>query len=153
MKRKIFVALLLVFALTCSLFAFTSCKDKDDGGNNTTTVEKQIPVYQGMTITNSNTSALLTNESYNLRKPMLANSNNGNNGNHYGHYKGDCTDNEGELDNNNPYPDNRDNIDVYLKLLPFKWSYTISKAVNCESGTNGNILDASEPTSVRIPAT
>ena len=48
---------------------------------------------------------------------------------------------------------NRDNIDVYLKLLPFKWSYTISKAVNCESGTNGNILDASEPTSVRIPAT
>lgn len=48
---------------------------------------------------------------------------------------------------------NRDNIDVYLKLLPFKWSYAISKAVNCESGTNGNILDASEPTSVRIPAT
>ena len=115
MKRKIFVALLLVFALTCSLFAFTSCKDKDDGGNNTTTVEKQIPVYQGMTITNSNTSALLTNESYNLRKPMLANSNNGNNGNHYGHYKGDCTDNEGELDNNNPYPDNRDNIDDEIR--------------------------------------
>ena len=48
---------------------------------------------------------------------------------------------------------NRDNIDVYLKLLPFKWSYTISKAVNCESGTNGNILDASEPTSVNMPAT
>ena len=48
---------------------------------------------------------------------------------------------------------NRDNIDVYLKLLPFKWSYTISKAVNCESDTNGNILDASEPTSVRIPMT
>ena len=48
---------------------------------------------------------------------------------------------------------NRDNIDVYLKLLPFKWSYTISKTANCESGTNGNILDASEPTSVNIPAT
>lgn len=46
-----------------------------------------------------------------------------------------------------------ESIDVYLKLLPFKWSYTISKASKCENSTNRNILDASIPTSVKMPVT
>ncbi len=28
----------------------------------------------------------------------------------------------------------KDNIDVYLKLLPLKWSYTVAKNVNCPAG-------------------
>lgn len=44
-----------------------------------------------------------------------------------------------------------ESIDVYLKLLPFKWSYTISKASKCGNSTNWNIFDASLPTSVKIP--
>ena len=44
-----------------------------------------------------------------------------------------------------------ESIDVYLKLLPFKWSYTISKASKCGNSTNWNIFDTSIPTSVRIP--
>lgn len=46
-----------------------------------------------------------------------------------------------------------ESIDVYLKLLPFKWSYIIAKASKCGNGTNWNILDASEPTSVSTPIT
>ena len=46
-----------------------------------------------------------------------------------------------------------ESIDVYLKLLPFKWSYTISKASKCGNSTNWNILDASLPTSVKMPVT
>ena len=44
-----------------------------------------------------------------------------------------------------------ESIDVYLKLLPFKWSYTISKASKCGNSTNWNIFDTSIPTSVRMP--
>ena len=46
-----------------------------------------------------------------------------------------------------------ESIDVYLKLIPFKWSYTISKASKCENSTNWNTFDASLPTSVRMPVT
>lgn len=46
-----------------------------------------------------------------------------------------------------------ESIDVYLKLLPFKWSYTISKASKCGNSTNWNIFDTSLPTSVRMPVT
>ena len=28
----------------------------------------------------------------------------------------------------------KDHIDVYLNLLPFKWSYTVAKSVNCPQG-------------------
>ena len=44
-----------------------------------------------------------------------------------------------------------ESIDVYLKLLPFKWSYTISKASKCGNSTNWNIFDTSIPTSVSMP--
>ena len=40
----------------------------------------------------------------------------------------------------------KDNIDVYLNLLPFKWSYTIAKSVNCsgeESFTGGHLPEMS----------
>ena len=28
----------------------------------------------------------------------------------------------------------KDHIDVYLNLLPLKWSYTVAKSVNCPQG-------------------
>ena len=39
-----------------------------------------------------------------------------------------------------------DRIDVFLNLLPFRWSYTISKASKCGNPPNRNISDASEGT-------
>ena len=95
MKRKIIVALLLILTMICSLFAFTGCGDKESG-------EKQVPVYQGMTITNANTATMsLMRSSYRSGKIMLLSDNkenNGDNGNHNGHYKGNHTDRNDTID-------------------------------------------------------
>jgi len=62
----------------------------------------------------------------------------------------------------------RENIDVYLNLLPLKWSYTVAGSINCPQGENclknrqllkkalaseRNISEASLPMSVSSPAT
>ena len=112
MKRKIIVALLLILTMICSLFAFTGCGDKESG-------EKQVPVYQGMTITKSN--SVLSLASYRMSGITLLsanNENNGDNGNHNGHYKGDHTDRNDTIDEDNPYPDNNANENIYSSSNP-----------------------------------
>ena len=47
----------------------------------------------------------------------------------------------------------RDNIDVYLNLLPMKWSYTVAKASKKALAPEWNISGASLPISVRTPVT
>ncbi len=61
----------------------------------------------------------------------------------------------------------RENIDVYLNLLPLKWSYTVAGSINClkdkqlkkalasENALQArrNISEASLPISVKSPAT
>lgn len=47
----------------------------------------------------------------------------------------------------------KDHIDVYLNLLPMKWSYTVAKASKALIGASENISEPSVPTSVRIPTT
>ena len=47
----------------------------------------------------------------------------------------------------------KDNIDVYLNLLPLKWSYTVAKASKKAVAPERNISGASVPISVRSPAT
>jgi len=108
MKRKISIILLLIATLMFSLLAFTACvNDNDENG------AKQVPVYQGMTITKSN--SVLSLASYRMSGITLLsanNENNGNNGNHYGHYKGDHTDRNDTIDEDNPYPDNNANENI-----------------------------------------
>lgn len=47
----------------------------------------------------------------------------------------------------------KDNIDVYLNLLPMKWSYTVAKASKKALAPERNISGASVPISLRRPAT
>lgn len=47
----------------------------------------------------------------------------------------------------------KDNIDVYLNLLPMKWSYTVAKASKKAIASERNISEASLPTSVKTPLT
>ena len=46
----------------------------------------------------------------------------------------------------------KDNIDVYLNLLPMKWSYTVAKASKKAVASEWNISEASLPTSVSLAA-
>ena len=45
----------------------------------------------------------------------------------------------------------KDNIDVYLNLLPMKWSYTVAKASKKAVASEWNISEASLPMSVSKP--
>ena len=95
MKRKIVVALLVVVATTASLFAFSGCGG--DGGNS----DKQVPVYQGMTISNGNIAKASPMKSNYLASggfDLLSADN--------GSYEGDHTDRNDNIDEENPYPDN-----------------------------------------------
>ena len=116
MKKRISSLLLLVFVLSFAVFAFTSCGNKDNNEGTIVNGDKQVPVYQGMTITKSNSSTLsLTSTSYRSGGIMLLSANhenNGDNGNHNGHYKGDHADRNDTIDEENPYPDNNANENI-----------------------------------------
>ena len=93
----------------------TTEDNENTEGNSTEENKKQIPIYQGMTITGTNSSTLnLAVKSY-RSGAALSSSNSGNNGNHYGHYKGDCTDDHNDFDKNNPYPDNNEHIEDEIR--------------------------------------
>lgn len=81
-KRIISVFAILVMAIVLSCI-FAAC---DKVG------EKQVPVYKGMTISDSfaGTSATVASDD---------------NGNHYGHFKGDHNDRDDEVDQNKPFED------------------------------------------------
>ena len=63
---------------------------------------RKIPVYQGMSISTSANGAMPSFEK---------NGNTDNNGNHNGWYKGDSVDNQGDVDQETPFPDVDENIE------------------------------------------
>ena len=119
MKKRLslFILISLIVALVLSL---SSCELLEEIlGSMDIEEEKQIPVYQGMTITKGriasgtgyfdNDAALFAGNGNNGN----GNGNdNGNNGNHNGHYKGDHEDKDEELNEENPYPDNDQNENI-----------------------------------------
>ena len=115
MKRRLslFILISLIVALVLSL---SSCELLEEIlGSMDIEEEKQIPVYQGMTITKGRIASG-TGYFDNDAALFADNGNNGNdngdNGNHNGHYKGDHEDKDGELDEENPYPDNDQNENI-----------------------------------------
>ena len=72
---------------------------------------KQIPVYQGMSIS---TAAGVTMPSFE-KEGNNGNGNTDNNGNHYGWYKGDSADDKGDVDQETPFPDANENIEQEIK--------------------------------------
>ena len=119
MKRKISIVLLLALVLSLALFAFIGCSGGNDSGNTNgeTTIggdqvtdgNKQVPVYQGMTITSASGRAvsplsfLSDKEDFDYGKD---------NGNHNGHFKGDHSDKDEDLDKENPFPENSENENI-----------------------------------------
>ena len=94
----------------------TAATTTDDAGTTTTSVvtttegaQKQVPVYQGMSISSPYGTASLA--------VAYDNGNNGNNGNHYGQYKGDHTDRENVFDENDPFPEGSESIEEAASSL------------------------------------
>ena len=114
MKKRLWLVVILLLVCTLALSACNSSK----GDGSSVEGTKQVPVYQGMTITNAGTSTLsLTSATYRPSGIMLLSANNGDNGNHNGHYKGDHADRSDTIDEENPYPDNAtgENIEEEIK--------------------------------------
>ena len=114
MKKTLWLTVILLLVCTLALSACNSSKGDDSSVEGT----KQIPVYQGMTITSTSTSTLsLTSATYRSGGIMLLSANNGDNGNHNSHYKGDHADRNDTIDEENPYPDNAtdENIEEEIK--------------------------------------
>ena len=120
MKRRLTVSLLLIMALIISLLAFTGCNDnKNDNGNTVSGGEKQVPVYQGMSITNANPTTLsITAPSYGAESGFGASENEDETlGGENGTYGGDISDRNETVDEENPFPENGadENIEEEIK--------------------------------------
>lgn len=113
-KHSIIACLLTLIFIIVTLTACLGPTTPDSGSNSS---DKQVPVYQGMSIgpisrTARNVSLLSARLGTNN-----GNGNNGDNGNHYGQYKGNHSGKEENDDNSNPFPDNgeNENIDEEIK--------------------------------------
>ena len=115
MKRKISNLLVAGVFLGASV-AFSAC----DLFSNGLGLNGQVPVYQGMTISQVETvnSASVTAMTYSSGIiPMGSeNGNKDNNGKHNGWYKGDSTDKDETIDEENPYPDNSENENIETEI-------------------------------------
>jgi len=122
MKRKISIVLLIALVFSLALFAFIGCSGGNDSGNTNgeTTIggdqvtdgNKQVPVYQGMTITSSSEhvisplSYLSNKEDFDYGKD---------NGNHNGHFKGDHSGKNEDINKEEPFPDADGSIEDEIK--------------------------------------
>lgn len=84
--------------LGCIILTLASC----GGGGGS----KQVPVYQGMTISSAGRSANAHTLPSLWAETNNGNGNDGDSGNHYGQYKGDHDGRNDQIDEENPFPDN-----------------------------------------------
>ena len=103
MKRKIAIALTLIFSLALSLIVLSGC---DMSG-------KTVPVYRGMSISSYMKSASATSYMSDGKDDFDYDKDNGN---HNGHFKGDSTDRDETVDEENPFPDNEEGKDIEYEV-------------------------------------
>ena len=139
MKKTIRILCSLVCLMSLVALVFTSCNfgtptqnttptDGTTEGNSPTVTTpsettnndppidsqgKQIPVYQGMSISTSATMPSFEKEGNNGNGKE--NGNTDNNGNHNGWYKGDSVEDQEDVDQNQPFPDTNENIEEEIK--------------------------------------
>ena len=101
--RSLFI-LIMAIVLPMVVFSLSAC-----GSNNAPKDTRQVPVYQGMSITSATTDR--TVESF-----TDPNNGNDNNGNHYGWYMGDHKDKDENLDNDHPFEDNGSDENIETEI-------------------------------------
>ena len=128
MNKKVSRVLLFIFVIVLILTPLAGCEyilgmssgignDKNNANDNGDDREKQIPIYQGMTIT---TVDVASSQSYGNGKNEEGKEDfdyEKDNGNHNGHFKGDHTGKDDEVNKDNPFPENNksENIESEIK--------------------------------------
>ena len=113
------VCLLSVLALvlsSCNLLptapqSTTPANSETENNSPNGSQNKQVPVYQGMSISTTTVVAMPSFE----KEGNNGNGNTDNNGNHYGWYKGDSADDKDDVDQETPFPDAGENIEQEIK--------------------------------------
>ncbi len=105
MKKKFLTLIVSIIAMLGCVFGLVAC-DKDNGANNTPSGKGQVPVYQGMTISNGQSTTLTAKTMSVSLMSAKSPGNTDNNGNHNGWYKGDHNDKEKDVNQENPFPEN-----------------------------------------------
>lgn len=115
MKKRILTLVISIIAMLTCVFGLVAC-NKDDNSGNSSSGKRQVPVYQGMTISNSQSTVLTANSmSINLMSAKTP-GNTDNNGNHNGWYKGDHNGKDEDIDQKNPFPENGKNENIETEI-------------------------------------
>ena len=111
MKKRFLTLVILIVAMLTCIFGLVAC-NKDDNSGNTPSGKGQVPVYQGMTISNGQPTALTANSMSISLMSAKTPGNTDNNGNHNGWHKGDYEGKDEDIDQENPFPENESNENI-----------------------------------------
>ena len=115
MKKRFLTLVVSIIAMLTCVFGLVAC-NKDGNSGNLSSGKGQVPVYQGMTISNSQSTVLTANSmSINLMSAKTP-GNTDNNGNHNGWYKGDHNGKDEDIDQENPFPENGNNENIETEI-------------------------------------
>lgn len=105
MKKKFMVISLIVFLALSSVLGLAAC-DKDEG-------VAQIPVYQGMSISNGQSAVAKTISTSIVLAQVIEPDNHGNyNGDHHSWHKGDYSGKDQDINQEIPFPDNENDENI-----------------------------------------
>lgn len=115
MKKRFLTLVVSIIAMLTCVFGLVAC-NKDGNSGNSSSGKGQVPVYQGMTISNGQSTVLTANSmSINLMSAKTP-GNTDNNGNHNGWYKGDHNGKDEDIDQENPFPENGNNDNIETEI-------------------------------------
>ena len=108
MKKRFLTLVVSIVAMFTCVFGLVAC-NKD---GNSSSGKGQVPVYQGMTISNGQSTVLTANRMSISLMSAKTPGNTDNNGNHNGWHKGDYEGKDEDIDQENPFPENGNNENI-----------------------------------------
>ena len=111
MKKRFLTLVVSIIAMLTCVFGLVACNIDSNLGNSSSG-KGQVPVYQGMTISNGQSTVLTANRMSIRLMSAKTPGNTDNNGNHNGWYKGDYEGKDEDIDQENPFPENESNENI-----------------------------------------
>lgn len=111
MKKRFLTLVVSIIAMLTCVFGLVAC-NKDGNSGNSSSGKGRVPVYQGMTISNGQSTVLTANKMSIGLMSAKTPGNTDNNGNHNGWHKGDYEGKDEDIDQENPFPENESNENI-----------------------------------------